>query len=119
MSFTLRVDGQAAAPQLGVVDDVVVDERRGVDELHDRRVQLGVFALVAAEARRHQQDCGAHALAAALLDVLPDLGDERDLRLQVTAKLALDPDQIVANWLEQPDEIGRRAIDGPVQGGLI
>ena len=34
----LRVDGQAAAPQLGVVDDVVVHERRGVDELDDRGV---------------------------------------------------------------------------------
>ena len=51
--------------------------------------------------------------------VLPDLGDERNLRLQVSAELALDPDQIVADGLEQPDEIGRRAIDGPVQGGLI
>ena len=32
-----RVHGQAAAPEVGAVDDVVVHQRRGVDELHDRR----------------------------------------------------------------------------------
>jgi hypothetical protein len=37
----------------------------------------------------------------------------------VTAELALHASQIVANRLEQPDEIGRRAIDRPVQGALI
>ena len=50
-----RMHGQPAAPQIGVVDDVVVDERRGVDELDDRRVQHRAVAFVAAQARRHQQ----------------------------------------------------------------
>ena len=47
-----RVHGQPAAPQIGVVDDVVVDERRGVDELDDRRVQDRAIALVARTAAR-------------------------------------------------------------------
>src|SRR5580765_6497587 len=85
----------------------------------NRRVQHGAVALVAAEPRSHQQYRGPDPLAAALLDVLPDLRDERDLRLQVTAELALDFHQVVADRLEEPDEIGRRAIDGPVQGALI
>ena len=34
-----RMHGEAPAAQIRVVDDVVVDERRGVDELDDRRVQ--------------------------------------------------------------------------------
>ncbi len=40
----------AAAPQLGVVDDVVVHQRRGVDELDHRRVEHRAVALVAARA---------------------------------------------------------------------
>ena len=64
-----RVHGQAAAAQLGVVDDVVVDERGGVDELDHRRVEHGAIALVAAETRGHQQHGGPNALAAARLDV--------------------------------------------------
>jgi hypothetical protein len=37
----------------------------------------------------------------------------------VPAELPLDLHQIVANGLEQPDEIGRRAINRSVQGALI
>ena len=37
----LRVHGLPAAPHIRIVDDVVVDERRGVDELDDRGVQHG------------------------------------------------------------------------------
>ena len=62
----------AAAAHLRVVDDVVVDQRRGVDELDDRRVQHRALALVAAEPRRHQQHGRADALAAARLDVFAD-----------------------------------------------
>ena len=50
---------------------------------------------------------------------LPILRDERDLRLQVTAELALDLHQVVADRLEEPEQIGRRAVDGAVQGALI
>jgi hypothetical protein len=34
-----RVHGVPSAPQIGVVDDVVVHQRRGVDELDHRRIQ--------------------------------------------------------------------------------
>ena len=111
----LRVDGQAATTVLGVVDDVVVDQRRGVDELDDGGVRHRALALVAAQPRRHQQHRRPHALAAALLDVLADFGDETHLRLQVTAELPLDPGQVVADRLEQAEQIGRRAVDGTGQ----
>ena len=100
---------------LGVVDDVVVDQRRRVDEFDDGRIGDCAFALIPAEARRHQQHSGPDALATALLDVLADLGDERDLRLQVTAELPLDPHEVVADRLEQTEQIGRRAVDGAGQ----
>ena len=85
-----RVRRQPAAPHVGVVDDVVVHQRRGVDELDDRRVEHGAIAGVAAEARGHQQHGRAHALAAALLDVAAHLGDERDAGLDVADELVLD-----------------------------
>jgi hypothetical protein len=73
------VHGEAAAAQFGLVDDVVVHEGGGVNELDHGRVEHRAVALVAAQPRRHQQDGRAHALAAAGLDVLPDLRDQIDL----------------------------------------
>ena len=82
-----RVHGRLSPAPLRVVDDVVVHQRGGVDELHDRRVEHGQLARVAREAGRHQQHGGPDALAAAVLDVAPDLRDEVDLRLDVAVEL--------------------------------
>ena len=98
----------AAAPRLGAVDDVVVDERRGVDELDDRRVEHGAVAGVAAEPRRHQQHGRPDALAAAHLDVLAHLRDQLDARLEMARELALDARQLVADRLEDLREIRDR-----------
>ena len=43
-------------------------------------------------------------LAAAVLDVVANLRDERHLRLNVACELALHLAKIVANWLEQLGE---------------
>ena len=67
-----RVHRLAAAAQLGLVDDVVVDERRGVNELDHRRVQHRALAGVARHARGHQQHRRTNPLAAAVLDVVAD-----------------------------------------------
>ena len=80
----------APAPELRIVDDVVVDQRGRVDELDHRRVQHRAVAGVAAQPRDHQQDSRPHTLSAARLDVLPDAGDEIHLRLQVASELALE-----------------------------
>jgi hypothetical protein len=77
-----------------------VDEGGGVDELDDGGVEDGTVALVAAEARRHEEHGRAHPLAAAHLDVLAHLRDELDARLEVARELALDTRQFVANGLE-------------------
>jgi hypothetical protein len=69
----------ASTPQLGLVDDVVVDERGGVDELEYRCVQHRRLAAVAGETRRHQQHRRSDSLAAAVLDVVADGGNQRDL----------------------------------------
>ena len=47
----LRVDRLPAPPHVGIVDDVVVHERRGVDELDDGGVEDGARAGIAAQTR--------------------------------------------------------------------
>ena len=50
-----RVHGQPAAPQVGAVDDVVMDECGRMDELDHRGVEDRAVSRVARQARRHQQ----------------------------------------------------------------
>ena len=101
-----RMHGEAAAAQVGAVDDVVVHERGGVDELDDRGVEHGAIALVAAQPGRHQQHGGAHALAAAVLDVAAHLGNQRDARLDVADELLLDRLEITADRFEDLRQVG-------------
>ena len=51
----LRVGGGTAAAGLGFVDDVVVDQRGGVDDLDDRAQSDGALALVVEELGGEQQ----------------------------------------------------------------
>ena len=62
------------------------------------------LARVSRHARRHQQHRRPDPLAAAVLDVVPDGRDQRDLRLDVAGELALDLAKILANRLEQLGE---------------
>ena len=101
------------SPQLRIVDDVVVDERRGVNELDDRRVENGARAGVAAQPRRHQQHGRTHALAAALLDVVPDFGNDADLGLHLPLELAFDRFEIGADRFEHLNQ-----IDAGFRGGV-
>src|SRR5262249_15515675 len=103
-----RMHGEAPAAQVGVVDDVIVDERRRVDELDDRRIQDGAVALVAAEARRHQQHGRPDPFPAAGLDVLPDLRNQLDPRLHVPRKLLVHLLQVGADRLEDLRQGWRR-----------
>src|SRR4029078_5541569 len=59
------VHGQAAAPEIGIVDDVVVYERGSVNDLDDGSVQDRAIPRVPAEAAGHEQNGGTHALPAA------------------------------------------------------
>jgi hypothetical protein len=74
-----------------------------VDELDDRGVQHGHVALVVAAGQpaRHQHHGRAHALAAGVLQVLPDLGDQFDARVDVPEEGLVDAFQVVPDGLEQ------------------
>ena len=103
-----RVHGQPPAAEVRVVDDVVVDERRGVDELDDGGVEDRPIAGVTDEARGHQQDRRPDPLAAAGPDVLPDLRDQRHFRLDVARELLVDLLKVGADRLEDLRQGQRR-----------
>src|ERR687895_2903317 len=94
------MDRQPASAQISAIDDVVVDERRRMDELDNRCVEDGAVALVAAEPGRHQQHGGPDTLAAALLNVAAYLGNQRYARLDVANEFLLNGVEIVADGLE-------------------
>jgi hypothetical protein len=68
-----RVHRWIAAPQLGVVHDVVVQQGGGVDELNDGAEVIHARTGVTAQASRQDEQCRADALAAAGQDVLRGL----------------------------------------------
>ena len=80
-----------------------------------RRVEHRALAGVAGHARGHQQHGRPDPLAAAVLDVVADRRDQRDLRLHVPGELALDLAKVVANRLEHLRESGG---GGFLRGGI-
>ncbi len=80
-----RIGGLAAAAQLRLVDDVVVQQRGGVDELDHGGQFVVPVAVVTEGPRGQQQDHRAQALAARTDDVLADLLDQGHLRGEALA----------------------------------
>ena len=96
------------APELRVVDDVVVQQRRGVDELDDDR-QLDVPVAFAAErtgGEQHQQR--SQPLAPAPDDVLGDLVHEVDVRRETVPNGAIDGREVVVDKGSNRGEIAKR-----------
>ena len=101
-----RIRGLPAAAKVGFVDDVVVQQRRGVDELDDRRGGDMVPAARATRARG-EQDCErAQPLAAAADDVVGDLVDERDVAAEATDDRAVHVGPILTDC--GPQSVERR-----------
>ena len=104
-----RVHGQAAAAQIGAVDDVVVDERRGVDELDDRRRR-------ARRGRRCSRSAappsaarpGAPACRRSSGCSLPISGISATRDWMCRDEFPLDRLEIVADRLEDLRQVGRR-----------
>ena len=114
----LRVGRGTAAPRLGLVDDVVVNQRRGVNDLDHRAQPNRALPLVVEQLRGKQQQGRADALAAACAQIFADLGDGLDVRDRVAAELALHRDEVVPQQIEYffPVDGGRCAQVGPYLG---
>src|SRR5208282_1018734 len=96
----LRIGGGTAAADLGLVNNVVVDERGGVDDLDHRGQFYGAISLVAEKFRRKEQEGGTDALASAGTQVLAYLGDGGDIGHCVASELIFDRSNIVAQQVE-------------------
>ncbi|MNC85374.1 hypothetical protein D3C83_09690 [compost metagenome] len=84
-----RVGRGLPAPQAGFVHDVVVQQRRGMDELDHRGKLVAVRAAVAESARGEQQQHRAQALAPAANDVLRHLADQQHAGIEPGANHAV------------------------------
>ena len=89
------IGGGAPAPQRRDVDHVVVQQRGRVQELDDRGQLHVLLPGVAQRAGAQQGDQRAHALAAALDDVLPDALDQRHVGVQPLDDQPVDGGEIV------------------------
>jgi hypothetical protein len=108
-----RIGGAAAAPQLGRIDHVVVQQGRGVDEFDHRRQLPGVVPAMIERARGQQQQHRPQALAARADDVLGDLVDQGHVRGQAAADQRVDPGHVLAHqrldFRQGQGEVGRGA----------
>ena len=114
--ITVFVDGTVhrlpPAAEIRLVDDVVVHERRGVDELDDRRVAdvLPAFLVVVEQPRREQQERGPDPLPSPLGEMPSDPVDRRNRRAEVEEQLPLDLRELVRDQVVRSEEarVGRR-----------
>jgi hypothetical protein len=106
------VGGAAAAAQPRLVDHVVVQEGRGVDEFDYRRqlkVDLASW-LVAGGAAGEQQQRRAQALAAGGDDVLRHLAHQRHVGVQAPADQCVDPGEVLLHRPEHGQRIHESLI---------
>ena len=96
----LRVGGGASAAGLGLVDDVVVNECRGVNDFDDGGEFDRARTFVAEQFGRKQQKSGTDALAAAGAQVFTDFGDGGHVRDGILPELLLDGDNVVPEQVE-------------------
>src|SRR3546814_20810803 len=87
---TLVRAGLPPAAQVGTVDDVVVEQGRGVDEL-DRGGKLAVAAArIVEKLRRGERQHRPHPFAPAGDQMAGEFGDQRDFRLHAVENDRID-----------------------------
>lgn len=94
------VGGCATTSQCRLVDNVVVQQCGGVDELHHSGQVEALFARVSQCARHQQQERGPQALAARGDDVLGDLADQRHACVEAACDHAVDFDHVAGNQVQ-------------------
>ena len=87
--------GLAASSDIGIVHDIVMQQRGGMDEFH-QAAELVMFAAgIAAEARGQEEKQGPDAFAAAVEDVGGDRIDEGHARVEIFVDPVFDPLQLI------------------------
>ena len=98
----LDVAGRAAAARFGGVDDVVMHQGCGVEQLDHRRHlnRAGSCIAVSHQLGRHQQQGRAQPLAAGRLQIAPDGGDRVHGSHRLGGNLLLHLFQVVLDQVE-------------------
>src|SRR5439155_14949879 len=91
---------------LRFVNNVVVNECCGVDNLNHRPELDRAATFVVEQLRRKQQECWANSLSATAAKVFADLSDRRNVRDSVASELALNRSKIVAKKIENLSSVG-------------
>ena len=107
----LRVGRRTSAPRLGFVNNVVVHERRRVDDFYHCAQPHGPAPGVSEELGGKQQQRRTDSFSTAGAQVLADLRDRRDVRDRVASELLFDGGNVVTEEVEDffPVDGGRRA----------
>ena len=83
--------GTAASAQIGVIDDVVVQQGRGMDEFHQTAECLMILTGVSAEVSAEKHEEGADPFAAAIQNMRSDGINQGDAGVEILPDLILDP----------------------------
>ncbi len=107
----LSVGGGTAAANLGLVDNVVMDEGSGVDNFNYGGELYRALALVSQEFGGEQQERRTQPFASSGAQVFSDLGDGGDVRDGVAAKLFFNRDNVFTKQVKDffPVDGGRRS----------
>ena len=100
-----------AASQVGTVDDVVVQQCRGMDELDRRRQPVMPLAAIVEQPRASERQHRPQPLAAAGDQVAGKLGNQGDRRLHPVKDDVIDRAEVGATQIEQRGQ--RRSRRGP------
>src|ERR1035441_5535084 len=96
----LSVGSRTSATRLGLVDDVVVNQRCGVNDLDHGAESDCALAGIVHQLAGKQQKGRAEALAAAGAKVFPDFCNRPHARDGVASELALDGSEVVMQQVE-------------------
>lgn len=109
-----RVRRRLAAPEIRFIDDVVMQERGGVDELDTGGERDVALALVTAQSRGNQQQQRPYALATRRDDMPRKLRDQRHVALHIVDDDLVDLLEVV------PHQVLKRTqcLLGPLGPGL-
>ena len=96
----LGVSRRTPAANLSLINDVVMDERRGMNNFDNRCELDRARTLVAHQLRGQQQQRRANPLASSSAQVFANFCDRRDVRDRVVPELLFDGDNVVVQQVE-------------------
>ena len=114
-----RIDREDAPPPLGLVDDVVVDERGRVEQLDERGRPVAGLRDPAAGAGREQHQRRPDPLALLAQDVLRHLVEQAHVRAHRLAEIPLERLQLRRDDLLDGGQRDRPVRAGQDSGGVV